>query len=181
MFFKMVGVLCLNAVCLLAGTCSDAGTLHAISGNFSADQAGTQDTRKDTWGKAAAEIKVLTFNKVPAGCRVELVKMTGDFIGYALGAVPAGTQAGVLIGVSRSGAGLAGSVFADFAADGVYVYRQTTVDAQSARLAINDTFVDSVLNEDNIVWFKIASWLNTTGLIIHMEVSFVLQFHYVPA
>ena len=179
MIFKTVGVVCLHAVSLLAGTCSDPGTLHAISGNFSSDQVGTQDTRQYTWGKAAAEIKVLTFDKVPAGCRVELVKMTGDFIGYALGAVPAGTQAGVLIGVSRSGAGLAGSHFADFAADGVYVYRQATVDSQSARLAINDTFVDSVLNEDNVVWFKIASWLNNTGLTIHMEVSFVLQFHYI--
>jgi hypothetical protein len=39
-------------------------------------------------------------------------------------------------------------------------------------LAFDETVVDGMLGPDNQLQFKMAEWLNNTGLKIHMEVTF---------
>jgi hypothetical protein len=62
------------------------------------------------------------FTNVPAGCRVQITRISGDFIAWAKGAVPAGTYAGVLMGACQTGG--TGSTRAAYAADGYFLYYQ---------------------------------------------------------
>jgi hypothetical protein len=52
----------------------------------------------------------------------QILHISGDFISWAMGAVPAGTHAGVLMG-AYSSAGT-GSTRAAYAADGYFMYYQ---------------------------------------------------------
>ena len=95
------------SVCLFAGAqCADPGMPHAITRNFSSDLYGPVDTRPGTWGHADYWVLKQPFTNVPAGCRVEVLRISGDLMAWAKGAVPAGTYAGVLMGAySSAGAG----------------------------------------------------------------------------
>ena len=78
---------------------------------------------------------------VPAGCRVQILHISGDFISWAMGAVPAGTHAGVGNG-------------------------------NVARIPFNQDVVEGYLASDNVLSWKVAEFLNTTGLTIHLEITF---------
>src|SRR5215831_2192864 len=114
------------AVCLFTGSafaqCADPGTPHAITGDFSVELYGPVDTRPGTYGHADYVVWNQPFTNVPAGCRVQITHISGDFIAWTMGAVPAGTYAGVLVG-AYSSAGT-GSTRAAYAADGYFMYYQ---------------------------------------------------------
>jgi hypothetical protein len=93
------------AVSLFAGSpfaqCSVPGTLHVITGNFSAELYGTVDTRPGTWGHAEYAVCNQSFTNVPAGCQVQISHISGDLIACPWGAAPSGTSAGVLVAFVR--------------------------------------------------------------------------------
>jgi hypothetical protein len=170
------------AVCLFAGSalaaCTDPGTPHAITGNFSVELYGPVDTRPGTWGHADYVVWNQPFTNVPAGCRVQITRISGDFIAWAMGAVPAGTYAGVLIGAYQSGG--TGSTRAAYAADGYFMYYQGGLSQYSLRIPFNQSVVEGYLGSDNVLCWKVAEFLNTTGFPIHMEITFSqVVFRYV--
>src|SRR5262249_47564594 len=75
---------------------------HVCTGIFSADLYGPFASRPGTGGHADYVVKTLTFKNVPAGCRVQIVRIVGDFVAWPAGPVPDGTQAGVLVGAYRT-------------------------------------------------------------------------------
>lgn len=166
---------------VLSGACLDGqsasiGRVRSLAGNFETNLYGQPDTRPSTWGVADSAIHVLMF-KPPVGCRVEILRLTGDFVAWPMGVVPAGTQAGTLISISRTGA--TGSVWADYAADGYMLYHQVGTSGNAARLEFDEAVVDGLLGADNQLDFKMADWLNNTGLPIHMEVTFLVRFRFI--
>src|SRR5215469_2646294 len=171
------------AVCLFAGsafaTCSDPGTPHAITGNLSVELCGPVDTRPTTYGHADYVVWSQPFTNVPAGCRVQILHISGDFIAWTMGAAPAGTHAGVLMG-AYSSAGT-GSTRAAYAADGYFMYYQHGVaNGDTARIPFNQDVVEGYLASDNVLNWKVAEFLNTTGFPIHMEITFSqVVFRYV--
>jgi hypothetical protein len=183
--FNKTAVLCLMAAssALIAGTCADPGKEHSSAGNFTADLQGPVDTRPSTWGTASAVLKPLTF-KVPAGCVVEITHLMGDFIAWPLGPVDKGNQAGVLISVERTGNpeawdATSDTKLTDYASPGYFLYLQAGTDGSPARMAFDTSVIDGILAKDNVLEFKMAEWLNNTTRKIHMEVSFVVHFHFV--
>ena len=96
-----------------------------------------------------------------------------------MGAVPAGTHAGVLVG-AYSSAGT-GSSRAAYAADGYFMYYQHGVgNGNVARIPFNQDVVEGYLASDNALNWKCAEFLNTTGQYIHMENTFSqVVFRYV--
>jgi hypothetical protein len=96
-----------------------------------------------------------------------------------MGAVPAGTHAGVLVG-AYSSAGT-GSSRAAYAADGYFMYYQHGVgNGNVARIPFNQDVVEGYLASDNALNWKCAEFLNTTGVPIHMEITFSqVVFRYV--
>ena len=97
---------------------------------------------------------------------------------WAKGAVPAGTDAGVLVG-AYSSAGT-GSTRAAYAADGYFMYYQSGLSQYPIRIPFNQEVVEGYLASDNVLCWKVAEFLNTTGFPIHMEITFSqVVFRYV--
>ena len=170
-------------VSLFAGSafaqCRNPGTLHAITGNFSVELYGPVDTRLGTYGYADYVVWNQPFTNVPAGCRVQITHISADLISWAMGAVPAGTYAGVLVSAERTN--YSGSTRAAYAADGCFMYYQHGVgNSNVARIPFDQDVVGGYLASDNMLQWKVAEYLNTTGLTIHMEITFSqVIFRYV--
>jgi hypothetical protein len=169
-------------VCLFAASafaqCTAPATNHAITGNFTVELYGPVDTRPGTYGHADYVVWNQPFINVPAGCRVQILHISGDLMAWAMGAVPAGTNAGLLVG-AYSSAG-AGSTRAAYAADGFFIYYQAGAGAAPARIQFNQDVTEGYLSSDNTLNWKVAEFLNTTGFPIHMEVTFSqVVFRYV--
>lgn len=150
--------------------------VRSIATNFSTDLKGEPDNRENTWGDAGAYTHKLTF-RPPAGCRVRIIKVYGDFLIWPIGKVEPGKFAGALLGLQNTG--YEGSAYADLAADNTFLYIQTATSGGAARAAFDyDTTSGGLLGRDHVMLVKMAVWLNDTGLKIHMEPSFVAVFQY---
>src|ERR1039457_5902953 len=83
---------------------------YSASANFAADLAGEPDTRPGTWGNAGVAVWTIQFS-LPAGYRVHVLRVYGDFLIWPRGHVQDGTYSGALFGqLTSSGEG---SRFAD--------------------------------------------------------------------
>ena len=159
-------------------TCAAAicGPFSAAT-NFTVDLAGAKDTRPATWGTAGVQTWQLAFHP-PEGYRVRVLHITGDLTAWVHGAVPAGTNAGVLWGLQTTGAVDQGtSTRADYSGDGTMLYVQasgTTV----VRAVDTDVKYGGLLEADNVLVCKVATFLNDTGLSVHLEPTWVMTFQW---
>lgn len=180
----------LVVVCLFAGMfagsglaqvgvpCSDPGTPHAITGNFTVDLLGPVDTRPGTYGNADYVVWSQPFTNVPVGCRVQILHIDGDFTAWPMGTMAANGSAGVLVGAYRTSG--AGSKYASYAADGYFFYYQHGTTGAPMRIPINQDVTEGYLDSDNTLNWNVAEFLNTTGQKIHMEITFSqVVFRYV--
>ena len=152
---------------------------YTASANFSFDLSGPVDTRVATWGTAEASIKYITFNP-PTGYRVRILRASGDLVAWPMvldtyAPVKPGKYAGVLLGLSTTAPD--GSVRGDFMADNCFMYIQAGLDAVPVRAAF-DRKVDVLLEADNKLAVKVASWLNTTGVPIHIEPTLTIVYRF---
>lgn len=160
--------------------------LHYVSGNYPVNLYGPVDTRNECWGNAEAQSLPIQF-KPPAGQRVRVLELRGDLTawpktvgvapGPGLDAVAIGS-AGVLLGFSTTGS--AGATECNFCADGCMVYVQAALVGNTAVVRDFDYVVsaDNLLDEDNILVLKLAAWLNTTGVPIHVEGTYGILFQF---
>jgi hypothetical protein len=146
--------------------------------NYSADILGTPDTRPDTWGRAGVQSWKIRF-KPPAGHRVRIVRVYGDFLIWPKGLVEPGRFAGALFGLQTTAP--EGSVHADLAADNTMLYVQTATGGGPARTAFDyDVSAGGLLEPDHVLVVKVAVWLNDTEREIHCEPSFTMVYRYEP-
>ena len=118
----------------------------------------------------------MTF-RPPAGYRVRILRAYGDLLAWPRGVPPAGTFAGVLFGLQTTAA--EGSTRADWLADNTMLYLQGAVsDRGRERLPFDVKISDGLLEPDNKLLYKFATWLNDTGLEIHMEASLTLVYRF---
>ena len=152
------------------------GKTRSIATNFAEDIKGTPDDRNSTWGDAGYIVKKVTF-KPPAGCLVRITRVYGDFLIWPIGKVEPGKFAGTLLGLQTSAP--EGSIFADLAADNTFLYIQVATGGGPERAAFDfKTEAGGLLGPDHAMLVKMAVWLNDTGLVIHMEPSFVAEYHF---
>ncbi len=159
---------------------------YTLAGNFAVDLGGELDTRPDTWGRAASVTNTLTFSP-PPGYRVRILRIVGDQIMWpTLGAngpaiVPSGRYMGGLGGIHRT-LSTEPLTHADFAADDHFVFVQHGTNGPVSRAPFDVVLTgveNTLLRPDHQLHFKQASWLNDTGLMAHMEITFstlVYQF-----
>jgi len=151
-------------------------SLMSSATNFSADILGTPDTRPGTWGRAGVESWKIRF-KPPAGHRVRIMRVYGDFLIWPRGTVEPGRFAGALFGLQTTAP--EGSVRADLAADNCMLYVQTATGGAPARAAFDyDVSAGGLLEPDHVLVVKVAVWLNATELAIHCEPSFTMVYGY---
>lgn len=166
---KTVVLLVLMAASMVAQT-------YSAATNFSVDLIGVPDTRPDTWGTASYAVKAITF-KPPQGQRVRILRVYGDLLIWPLGVVPQGKFAGVLLGLQTTAPD--GSVRMDWGADNTMLYIQDATGGEPRRAAFDyKVSVGGVLGPDNKLIVKMATWLNDTGLPIHIEPSFVMVYRF---
>lgn len=151
-----------------------------IAANFAADLKGDPDTRPGTWGRAAAHVWRLEFRNVPAGKRVRIKRVYGDFVAWARGSPPPDKHAGVLLGLQRTDVGASPDAWP--AAEGCVLYLQhAVVGSQVARLDYDYRDLSFVLADDHVLEVKVAVWLNDLEEEVHMEPTFVLYYDYVDS
>lgn len=159
-----------------ATTAAAPPAVYSAATNFSADILGEPDLRQDTWGRAGYATWPIKFTP-PAGKRVRILRVYGDFLVWPVGPVEKGRFAGALFGLQTTGP--EGSVRADWAADNTFLYIQTATSGKSARAPFDyDTSAGGLLGPDHTLIVKVASWLNNTDRKIHMEPSFTMVYRF---
>jgi hypothetical protein len=154
---------------------------YSSSTNYSVDLLGPVDTRPNCWGNADSFTWRMPFHP-PVGYRVRILALHGDLVAWPkvlAGAppVPNGAYAGVLVGISTSAP--SGSANCDFCDDPTMLYLQGGINSGSAvRLPYDRTDLSAVLEPDNNLLIKVASWLNTTGYPIHIEPTFTVRYQF---
>jgi hypothetical protein len=152
-----------------------------FSTNIPYDAEGAQDTRPGTWGEAAYSDVTIPFQGVPAGYRVRILRVYGDFIAWPHGQIKPHTAAGTLFGLITSSAIQSPYVGPGLGSKGCFVYLQEGVGAGPVRAAFNyDTSAGGLLDPDNLLIVRRAVWLNETGVSIHLEPTFIVEFRYEP-
>jgi hypothetical protein len=151
-----------------------AAALMSSATNFTADILGVPDTRPDTWGRAGVKTWRIQF-KPPAGYRVRIARVYGDFLIWPRGTVEPGRFAGALFGLQTTAP--EGSVRADWAADNCMLYVQTATGGQPSRAAFDyDVSAGGLLERDHALTVKVAVWLNDTEREIHCEPTFTMVY-----
>lgn len=152
-----------------------------FSTNVPYDAEGQPDTRPGTWGSTAYNDLPIPFVGVPAGYRVRVLRVYGDFVAWAHGKIPHGTAAGTLFGLTSTSGGQSPFVGAGLGSKGCFLYLQAGVGADPVRAAFDfNVAVGGLLEADHMMLVRRAVWLNATGVSIHMEPSFVVEFRYEP-
>lgn len=151
-------------------------SLMTSAANFADDILGEKDTRPGTWGTAGYALHRITF-RPPAGYRVRINRVYGDFLIWPRGKVEDGRFAGALFGLQTTAPD--GSARADLAADNTCLYIQTATGGQASRVGFDhDVSAACLLEPDNVLVVKVAVWLNDTGREIHMEPTFTMVYSY---
>lgn len=166
-----------------------------VGGNFSRDLFGAVDTRPNTWGRADADTLPIQFNP-PPGYKVNILALRGDLIAFPKIDKPApvpvvtplpvapliapNRYAGVLMGFSLTGP--EGSKLCTWCADGTIVYIQDSISTakDTTRAGFNYDKLDVTLGPDNTLQLKLAAWLNTMEVPIHVEGSWTADLEFVP-
>lgn len=168
--------------------------------NTAADLYGPVDTRPGCWGNAQVASWTTRFAP-PAGYRVKILEIHGDLISWIetlpgdTTVVTAQSTAGVLLSLQTSDPVNSGRC--DVCADVVRAAPSTQAPAvqSTTMLYIQDSVaqlmpksrasydrpaVNALLNADNQLIVTVASWLNTTGKLIHIEPTFIVTYEFEP-
>ncbi len=157
-----------------------ASTPPAILGPYSAstnhadDIEGTPDTRPATWGKAGYNVHTFQFHP-PPGYRVRILRVYGDLSVFVRN--PDRSKcAGVLWGLQSTAP--EGSVRMSPAADNTFLYIQDATCGDARRAPVDfDTHVGGLLQADNVLYSKVAVYLNDGGSV-HLEPTMTIQYAF---
>ena len=153
------------------------GEVRRLATNLPADLYGQPhtDTATETlWGHGDSRSHTITF-QVPQGQRVRILRVYGDMIAWSRGTPPFGTHCGLLFGIQTTGPDGQGLV--DYSSDNTLLYLQDAIAGEPRRTHIDYSFPEAgLLDQDNKLVLKLATYLNDTGLMIHIEVSLVILY-----
>ena len=166
---------------------------HTVSGNFPRDLYGPVDTRMAgmtcsvgpcIWGHADSDVMPLQFFP-PAGYRVRILGLRGDAIAWIKSlpgdpATPLESAAGILVGFQTTSS--SGSAHCDYCADGCPLYLQDSVTEKTPKTRTPFVYdnLNMLLDPDNKLQLKVASFLNTTGKPIHIEATYTVIYRFEP-
>jgi hypothetical protein len=151
----------------------------SVAQNFSVALAGEPDARPTTWGSAAFAQNALTFYPPPL-YRVRVLRIYGDFIAWPKhGVMAKGTYCEVGWGLKSTLPD--GSVRASYGYDNSFVWFQNVVlpGNPSPRLAFDvDVHIGGLLGLDNVLISQTFVAINTSGLEMQEEPTFVVVYQF---
>jgi hypothetical protein len=151
----------------------------SVGVNFAVDLAGVPDTRPGTWGNTGFAQNLATFSP-PAGYRVRVLRVYGDFIGFPKSGVPAaGTACEIGWGLKSTAPDGSSRLSTGYDNSFIWLQNVITSGSPSCRAAF-DHNVESggLLPPDNKLISQTFVALNTTGLVIHMEPTFTMIYQF---
>ena len=157
---------------------------YSDASNISADILGEPDKRPSTWGLTGYTVNTLEF-KPPAGYRVRILRMYGNVNvtpkvpDPETQQLPAGSRASYLHGFQTTAP--EGSTRMVPAASNTLTYYQGDVSEKVDKdhLEFNvDVSAGGLLEKDNKLYSKFATFLNTMGVALHLEVSWVTIYEF---
>jgi hypothetical protein len=147
--------------------------------NFAIALAGKPDTRPGAWGNADFAQNITTFSP-PAGRRVRILRVYGDFLGFCKGgAPPANTSCEIGWGLKTTAPD--GSARLSNGYDNSFIWLQNVIthEKTSCRASFDHTVnVGGLLGLDHVMISQAFVALNTTGLTMHMEPTFVVVYQF---
>lgn len=150
----------------------------AFSTNIAWDSAGKPDTRPGCWGNADSADTPIVFQEVPAGKRVRILRVYGDWIMWPRGAIAPGSAAGGLTGLMLPACAQSPYVGPGLGAAGCFLYLQMGCGQMPQRAPIDITIRSGLLGADNTMILRLAQFLNETGASIHQETTLVVEFRF---
>lgn len=171
---------------LLLPLCLSAQTM-TVTGNFPRDLCGPIDTRPNTWGRAEAAELPIKFNP-PIGHKVRVTRIRGDLVSWPLigscasstdpgRQISSGNYSGLLVGFSTTAP--EGSKRCNWCADNTLLYVQDGLKSGEVRRTPFNWTMSRLLEPDNTLVLKIATWLNTIGSPIHVEATWQAEIEWV--
>ncbi|MCU1327595.1 MAG: hypothetical protein JWN34_2965 [Bryobacterales bacterium] len=152
---------------------------YSTAVNFAIALAGTPDTRPGTWGNAGFAQNLTKFTP-PAGRRVRILRVYGDFIAFCKSGTPAvGTTCEVGWGLKTTAPD--GSVRLSNGYDNSFIWLQNIITASrtSCRAEFDhEVSTGGLLQPDHTMISQAFVALNTTGLTIHMEPTFTCVYQF---
>ena len=155
--------------------------MPSFATNIAWTTSGKPDIRPGMWGTTDVVNSEIPFINVPQGQRVKITGISGNQIAAPYGTMDPNGMAYVLVGLTNTTPNQSPYVGPGLGSEGCCLYKQACVPQHGMRCAIDEESVDLLLNADNILIIKQALFLSTAGVPIHMEVSAVIAFEYVPA
>lgn len=176
---KILPLLFLVAAGLRAADCITEPCNLTI--NYPFDSVGEIDNRPTTWGRASFDDGKIQFKNVPAGYRVRIERVYGNFTARIHGSAPKDTYSGVLFGLLTTAS--TASPYATLSDGGCMLYLQGDVGPGQSRILPFDvdTHAAGLLEADSTLLVRRAIYLNETENSIHVEPSFVVIFTYQSA
>jgi hypothetical protein len=152
---------------------------YSTAVNFSINLAGVPDTRPGTWGNADFAQNIATFTP-PEGYVVRILRVYGDFVGFPQSGMPAaGTSCEIGWGLKTSAPDGSALVSVGYDNSFVWVQNVITSDAPSCRASFDfSVSTGGLLQPDHRLISQTFVALNTTGLTIHMEPTFTMEYQF---
>src|SRR5579872_5760860 len=116
--------------------------------NFPGDFTGTPDSRPSTWGLAGSQTSAPVVFNPPAGYRVRILKLEGNYMAWARQAYAPGNHVGTSWGILTTAPG--GSSRVNFAADNCFVWLEYGLsNGEVNQPFVIDTRAGGLLEPDN--------------------------------
>lgn len=146
-----------------------------LSGNIAGDFSGPVDTRPGTYGTAEASSTPLVFAP-PAGFLVHVDRILGDVVawptaGCVQGVPPSGVLAGFQVNVPPD------APTCNLCAANTPMYVQAAVPPAGATRVFD--YPIGLTLTDNTLTVVLASWLNSYGGAVHIEITYTIRYRLV--
>lgn len=115
---------------------------------------------------------------VPADYTAQIVRVYGTFQGWPVGAIPAGTNAGILWGILTADPGPSPFVADGLASSNCPDYGQTQVGSDGSTITFDHQIADGVLSNGQFI-VRLGIFLNDTGMTIHSELTLNVDFRFI--
>jgi hypothetical protein len=151
---------------------------YSAAFNFPADFVGTPDTRPTTWGRAGSATNPVVFYP-PAGYRVRILELVGNYMAWARGVYEPGNHVGTSWGILTTAA--RGSSRVPLAADDCFAWLQYGLSNGEINQPFTlDTHVGGLLEADNTMQVVLAVYLNDQPISVHQETTFIAKYQFEP-
>lgn len=177
----IVPAFCQTRMVRHATDCTAAPCYSSINIPYDSEGQPVAVTSQYLWGRQASAMTKISFEGLPQGYAVQVLRIRGNVVMWTHGGVPTpGSNSGVLWSLQTTASlGDESPTNVEYGTNGCFMYQQAaTLPSQPIQFD-SDLSGDAVILPDGLMWSKEAVWLNDTGLPVHEEATFIVTYRFV--